>query len=499
MRIPRSVGRFWAWLSRAVPKVSRWLWAPAAIVFAIGRIKSGDSEGSWKERIPEILPLEQSTPWLVFLFISSVLYVIASKRKWRSASWFSMASWVFAMGAFLIWYEEVSLPSILTVDYPLVPEFSVLVAVLDLHLMIVMAVLLAVLSLHTVEKQEGSHAIGGRWKPVWSWLLGMMVYVLFVQVSPLGYLNMMIYFGPWSGLGGLLNESQPTVVDHAMEWLAMISPLTACFLVAAWKTQASLAFSEDRMTVGLGKELPLFTVAWKKILSVTELVVPGRPRSIVIEHAALPWYRLRFGLHESRDGSEVVDEVLRRTPHKRQEVKVRRGTTWIGIAMIVGSLISLKAMERLQIVASERMAESTVDFVPIFESSGYFLELGLMQLGAAVLFGFGVALAFARNYGGVRTLPLLGVAVGAYIMATPLIYWLVYISIYAILVAVQTPVLTQSPIHFPDESSVIIFFWAATYKAPVAVCAYFIGAMVAVRPWYRAIPWWPYSKRVSAG
>ena len=146
MRIPRSVDRFWAWLSRAVPNVSRWLWAPAAIVFAIGRIKSGDSEGGWKEGIPEILPLEQSTPWLVFLFISSVLYVIASKRKWRSASWFSMASWIFALGAFLIWFEGVWLPSILTVDYPLVPEFSVLVAVLDLHLMIVMAVLLAVLS-----------------------------------------------------------------------------------------------------------------------------------------------------------------------------------------------------------------------------------------------------------------------------------------------------------------------------------------------------------------
>jgi len=286
-------------------------------------------------------------------------------------------------------------------------------------------------------------------------------------------------------------DAEPTVWDTVVQQFGVVVPLLAAFFVLAWKTRATITFRVDRMVVGLGGAVDLFRMRWKTVLQVNELTVRGERRSAIVEHGLLPWYRLRFGLHARRDGDRVLDMVCRFAP-RTVRTELRRATVPVGYAMLLVATACFLVMKLTMDREMALFAESSESLMRSFVGADHFLLFGLTMIGVSVGLGLGIGLLFASNYGGVRVLPLMGVALAAFLMPSPLIYWLVYIAIYAILAARLAPVESVPHISFPDPAMAVFGMWVADATVALAVGGYLLGSLLAVKPWHRALPSWPY-------
>ena len=329
--------------------------------------------------------------------------------------------------------------------------------------------------------------------------MAVFVAMLLEQYNIFDHLSLLL---GWAGYVEVLGSDASEWFERANYYrdfipsvVVSLSVLIIPFFVAAWKTCATLALSPDRMTVGLGRGLPLFSVKWRNVLSVKELRTPGKPRAFIVEHGVLPWYRFRFGLNERRDEEVTVQALLNRCEGKRRVVRVRRYTDAVGWALVVFSLGCMIAMQKLINYSFGLIAAASTDMPRVFESAGYFRELAMLEFAAALFFGLGIGLLFARNYGGLRIWPIIGVGVGAGIMSGTTIVSLVYIAIYAILLSRLGPVEPVPHLVFPDPLYTLQILWVDAHTVQIAVAAYVVGTLLSVRPWYSALPSWPYRWR----
>ena len=292
-----------------------------------------------------------------------------------------------------------------------------------------------------------------------------------------------------------MEESDPTLVsllaDLFVAWATIILPLACAFGVMAWKTRASLSISDDRMTIGLGKGLGLFSVRWKNVVSATEIVENGERRSVIVEHGVLPWYRLRFGLHLRRDGKVTLDQVWLRAPNKRR-TDLRRGTKLAGYLLLAAAAICIAIVQWTTHKSLSLMAIPNGEFIQNYVGADHFLLFGWLTIGTGLFLGLGLGMLFAQNYVRVSALPLLAVALAAIHLPDPVIHWLVYIAIYHILIGRLGPVDPVPHVPFPDLRVAEFGFWAADAKVLFAIIFYVIGTMIVLKPWTRFLPSWPY-------
>ena len=67
--------------------------------------------------------------------------------------------------------------------------------VIDLRLMLVLAIAMWLLAGHRKGDGEGALPIGGRWRPVWGWALGVFVAMLMEQYNAFDYLGLLLGWG----------------------------------------------------------------------------------------------------------------------------------------------------------------------------------------------------------------------------------------------------------------------------------------------------------------
>jgi hypothetical protein len=218
-------------------------------------------------------------------------------------------------------------------------------------------------------------------------------------------------------------------------------------------------------------------------------------KTVVIEHGLLPFYRAHFGVRTGRDGAEAVAGLISAATHagcKIVESRLARGSGRVGVLLVVLGLSGLIAMNSISVSTMELLADPYGDVVANFAGADHFVLLGSLCAGAALLLGLGFGLMFAWTQGGVRFVPLLLIAILCGLLPDPLIYWLVYIAIFAILTARPGTVELIPAVPFPDVDVAVFGMWLVGAKALFGVGGYVIGVMIAVRPWYRALPSCPY-------
>lgn len=436
--------------------------------------------------------------WSILAFLFSAMYALWHWRKWRGETWLSLLTWSCVLGAFVGWSTTVEWMPRATnyFEYYDIHDkwYAALggwpAQLLDLATWIAVSLFMLILLLHS--RNDERLPIGGRWRPVWAVVLGGFLAVLLSFFNPIDTIAILSRDFP-------MEVRDPTLLsllgDLFVAWATIVLPLACAFGVMAWKTRASLSVSDDKMTIGLGRELGLFSVRWKKVLSATEIVESGERRSVIFEHGALPWYRLRFGLYLRRDGAGALEQVWRYTPNKRR-TELRRGTKLAGYLFLAASAVCIAIIEWTTHKSSYLMANSKDEFIQSYVGADHFLLFGWLTMGVGLFLGLGLGMLFTQNYARVSALPLLGVALAAIHLPDPVIHWLVYIALYAILAARLGPVDPVPHVPFPDLRVAEFGFWAADARVSIAVICYVIGTMIVLKPWTRFLPSWPYRLQV---
>ncbi len=476
--------------SRVLPYVTGWLWALGligSVYYALQWTSSGESG-------------------FIFLFIalavSSLVAKMARLRNWRSEAWLSLITWVCALTvANLLLLEHMTEPFGATywffgfVDGTLsFPETvwesakNTVMSLLSLRWFLVLSAFALVYELHRrrlASPRTGlAHAIGGRWGVVQAVIAGVVVAIIIEATPPFG----MITVSMWS-----ISDS----TDQLISWIDRVIAWTAAFAFYAWKTGALLTVDERGIRVGLAENgLGLFSIPWRRVLRIRELGLRGRRESAVIEVGYLPVFRAKFSLHRTRDGEEVLEKVFDEAQRQgvlMDHAVVRRGTALVGWTLLASALACTWLVQWLIAASTNKMANAEDHDIAVFTSADHFILFGGLTACAALLLGFGLGLLFARTDGGMRAVPLIGVAVAGAMLPDPLLYWLVYIAIFSILIARIGPIEPLPAVPFPDNDVSSMGLWLVCAKGLFAVGGYLLATMAAVKPWYRALPTWPYS------
>jgi hypothetical protein len=477
--------------ARALPYLTSWLWLPGLVgtaYFGMQWASSGE---------------EGQTVLCGLATVFGIFALVARHKKWRAEAWLSLLTWVSAISVGNLVLADIWLPSLeaslLNLDTFLYFPGSIWESalryaghLLSLRWLVAVCTFAFAFELHRrslMTSGSRTMAIGGRWKVVPVILVSAFVASLFETFSPLSLaVSSLFYLEEASGLVYAL--------EWIVNWIDVAVILTVGFAFYAWKSSARLTVGELGIRIGFADEgLGLVLIPWRHVLRMRELVSRGRRETVSLEVGKLPFFRTRLSFHRSRDGREVLDRVYKGASSHGVQARgatVRRWTVLWGWVTLASAFVCVWIVQRTIEVSSIQMAEADDLRLSGFAGQDHFVFLGVLTAVAALLLGFGLGLLFVRTEGGVRAVPLVGTAIAASMLPDPMIYWLVYIAIYAILIAVQGTIEPSPFIPFPDNAVSTLGLWLVEGTPIFAVFGYVLASLIAIKPWHHALPSWPY-------
>ncbi len=507
MKIAGVLSSWFDTVARSLPRFGAYLWPVSVFGGALGALTLVYTTNEYE--MPFQVPGFMADWWFVgFCAVASSLSLAAfflRKTAWVGRHWLSFIGWASLLCAFRFFVDDQTWLAIPWPESWYMPEagewrqvFFFVTGVLDEPLIVAIALFGVVLEglrrvLAWGDKTGKVFRIGGAWHPVLAGLLALIVTEVVAGVPPYGLVATYFFYDSFAESAYGESESLTYILGTTID---QVVPLVMLFGVYAWKTGAFLSLGADRFQVSLaGGGLTLFTTKWKRVVRLHILSSMNSVNTVVIEHGLLPLYRAHFGVRTGRDGAEAVAGLISAAAKagcKIVESRLARGSGRVGVLLVAMGLAGIIVMNSVSVSTMERLGDPYGDFVANFAGADHFVLLGSLCAGAALLLGLGFGLMFAWTQGGVRFVPLLLIAIMCGLVPDPLIYWLVYIAIFAILTARLGPIELIPAVPFPDVDIAVFGMWLVGAKALFGVGGYVIGLMIAVRPWYRALPSCPY-------
>lgn len=329
------------------------------------------------------------------------------------------------------------------------------------------------------------------WKPVWSVVMAVLLVRAFIDYG----IFVTTYWVPFDWL----SEQAPDLevfLGMLFTQLTMFAPWLFLFIFAALASGTTVVSNNQGFAVRLAPNgLTILSVRWRRVISVRRVTAGKALDAVIVERGLLPLYRYSNQFSVKKHGIAMLEEVLahaQASGARIVDVALRlKPVSWGRPLVAIGLLCSIY-LQWTTTATMNKLAESPEALMANFSRSGNFLYYGSLTVLSATFIGLGFGFMFGRSHAQVRPVPMLGIGIAASMLYDPLMYWLVYIAIYAILNAILTPI--SSPTHIPIHGMDLFVpaMWLVAARVVFAVGAYIVGVMTIVRPWYRALPSWPY-------
>ncbi len=229
--------------------------------------------------------------------------------------------------------------------------------------------------------------------------------------------------------------------------------------VFVWVAAERLVINEGGVSLYLFRpKYCLFRASWAQVRRVDVVLHSKKPPSAVVHYRSR--FRLPFsiGVHAKRypNGPDVVQDLIRRAREGSIPVIELRSPDWMPAAAWLLILLGAASSIAMHGYSASLMQEMSATEFPIdrLDDLAGTRTLPLLYLMAPILMGVGLGLLSAYHMGGLRPI-LMGMwMVGSTYLPDPLVHWLVWAAICAILIARQTPIqpyLTGPPVPSPEE------------------------------------------------
>ncbi|MEW5882835.1 MAG: hypothetical protein AB1725_01260 [Armatimonadota bacterium] len=267
---------------------------------------------------------------------------------------------------------------------------------------------------------------------------------------------------------------------------ARLLPFTAAALLyAGW---LAFAVSVDSTCVrvhlhGLG--ITLFRAPWERIRRVDLITHTRRAPTAVIHY----WSRFRlpfsFGVHGKHftEPERVVGTVVRQAEERALPVRQWKSpdaVVWVAWASLIAAFALVIAMHMYEAHLWRWYIQDDFDLRDFAEVAAY-VPLASLNAGWLLLAGIGAGLLSAYHRAGARPVLAALFILAVYDITGPLLHWLVWTAIYAILVALRQPLVSIGPVGFPSAGEIDLAMALLSLAPAFVGFGYVLGVLVGCR------------------
>lgn len=303
-----------------------------------------------------------------------------------------------------------------------------------------------------------------------------------------------VLFALWGSLGVALwpyQEAIRSVIDSPLSSPSLINAgvwtrFTIATLFLLWRLTERVAISDEGIRLFLFRpKWTLWLAPWQPI-KLIEFMRHGRQRvSATVHYRCRFRARISFGLNFGRyeRSAEVCGRLEGAAIETGTPLAEMRSAVWIRPLawIIVLSGLGLSWIERL--VSERLMLSCTVEPFPVqdFASISGLIPLTALYVGSLLVTGLGIGMLTGHDRGRPQLLMLalwLGASRSIY---DPVLHWLVYIAIYAILSARIGTLIVQPHVpiapYWQWDLALTVLQWAPV----AALIGYLVGVPIARR------------------
>ncbi len=316
------------------------------------------------------------------------------------------------------------------------------------------------------------------WNRVWPVLLALVLFSLWRFIGKFFVLG---YLYELRSTLGILSKVEVVVVE-----VLTLCPFAFCAGLILWLWYERLTI--DRGGVRLWVFRPrysLFFAPWDRIRSIALVEHDRGARSAVIRYRSRFLMPFSLGVHAKRyvNGEAAIDELIEMA--KQCGVPIRR---WLSPCRIVALGWSMIALGPLLLIGQQL---ASVWLMRGFDDPEFPTHVdrlaGLFPLtalhAASILFvGLGFGMLSAHHRGGSRPVLLTLLMIATLSFPDPIIHWLVWIAIYAILAARIGPITPLPAAPNPAVWQWELAFNVLLFGPAFAALGYYVGVTLGRRP-----------------
>ncbi|GIV01834.1 MAG: hypothetical protein KatS3mg015_0664 [Fimbriimonadales bacterium] len=230
-------------------------------------------------------------------------------------------------------------------------------------------------------------------------------------------------------------------------------------IILGWLTMECVVDEDGVVVLLRGLGVRIAGLRWSEVKVVRLLLHGNRPPSAILLPKGIRFWR-RFSVHGRHyaNGSEAVSQLLGLAEKEGIPVERYYSSPWVPalgyFAILAGWCLIRYEMHR-EITLGEWFLQ---DDFPLsrFDEFGAFVPLGAMTASSAALFGLGAGLLSAYHNASPRPFLLILLIAAVTSMPTPLLFWLVYFGIYAILLATPQPLVHLDTVKAPTPTEMML-------------------------------------------
>lgn len=323
----------------------------------------------------------------------------------------------------------------------------------------------------------------GLWRRFWLGaklgLMGLAVYVF------LGLLFQLV----WFEISDVLNPD-PYGWEFSgrsiFEWpLALLPFVTACGIVA-WALGERLIVEQAGVRLFLFEpKYSLFFAPWSRIRIIDRVKHRKRAESLVVHYRSWLLIPFAFEVDAKRfvEGGKAVEAVVEQAKERGVRIRPWYSPDWMPIAAWAVIFIGAGLIESQQQYSAYLMRLCNAEEFPIktFAEIAAPLQLGGLYLASILFFGVGLGLLSAYHRGGARPFMMALWIFVSRMIPTPFLHWLVWIAMYAILLARYNPAVPLVDPSFPAGDTLVWGMTMINLGPLVAGLGYLAGVLLGRR------------------
>ncbi|MCB8933649.1 MAG: hypothetical protein M9921_05995 [Fimbriimonadaceae bacterium] len=326
---------------------------------------------------------------------------------------------------------------------------------------------------------ERGYASRDRATTGWSRLRPLVLATVLISVwGAFAFLTIFSFARDESTLAALLAAG----VDVLFAMLGVV-PFVVCVGLILWLRYEQLTVDRGGVSLLVLRFRPFFA-PWDRIRSIDVVEHDRRPRSAIIAYRSRFFVPFSFGVHAKRyeDGETAIDAILAEADQRGVPVRRWRSpdrTVLFGWSAIGLGILLLVALE----IESYRLMRGFFDpdFVAHMDVLAGLFPLTSLHVASIVFVGLGFGLLSAHHRGGSRPVLLVLLAIATHTFPDPILHWLVWIAIYAIVTARLSPLIIDPVAPHPTDAQWEIAYGFLQYASLFAVVGYYAGVSLGRR------------------
>lgn len=278
-------------------------------------------------------------------------------------------------------------------------------------------------------------------------------------------------------------QAPMTVAMDAVFMALNLIPFAVCAGMVLWLRYERLTVDRGGVQLSVFR-ISFFFAPWHRIRSIDVVEHDRHPRSVVLAYQSRFFLPFSLGVHAKRylKGEEAIDAILleaaqRGVPIRRwhsADRTVALGWLAIGLGIL---LLVLHNFESVQLMRGF----DDPDFITNMDVLAGLFPLTGLHVASILFVGLGFGFLSAHHRGGSRPVLLVLLAIATHSFPDPIIHWLVWIAIYAIVTARLSPLIVFPVAPHPPDMQWEIAFGFFKYASAFVIVGYYVGVALGRR------------------